>query len=149
MKLNLAALILVMSVAIAGCASGPKFSEVKGALPSLAADQGRIYYYRSGTLVGAAIQPSVTLNGEKVGDSVPGGFFFTDRLPGNYEVAMSTEVERKATFTLDQGQIRYIRMSIGFGIIAGRVHPELVDAAQGESEMLDTSYIGTTPLLKK
>lgn len=147
-RTKLIGLLFAMLLAAGGCASGPKFTEVKSAIPSVAADKGRVYFYRSGSMFGAAIQPSVMLNGEKVGDSVPGGFFFVDRPAGAYEVLLSTEVERKATFTLEPGQLRYIRMSIGLGVIAGRVHPELVDASQGESEMLDTSYIGTIPLLK-
>lgn len=147
--MKLTGLLLVLAVALTGCASGPKFTEVKSSIPTIGANKGRIYFFRSNSLVGSAIQPSVTLNGEKVGDSVPGGFFFVDRTPGNYEVSMSTEIERKASFTLEQGQTRYIRMTIGFGILAGRVHPELVDASQAETELLESSYIGTTPLAAK
>lgn len=149
MKLKLTGLLLAMLLAAGGCASGPKYTEVKSAIPSLAADKGRVYFYRSGSMIGSGIQPSVNLNGEKVGDSVPGGFFFVDRSPGAYEVLLSTEVERKASFTLEPGQLRYIRMSVGLGLLVYRVHPELVDASQGESEMLDTSYIGTVPLKGK
>ncbi|MCK7493688.1 MAG: DUF2846 domain-containing protein [Comamonadaceae bacterium] len=68
---------------MAGCATGPKYEEVRGGFPSLSAEQGRIYFYRSSNPFGSGIQPSVMLNGEKVGDSRPGGFFFVDRTPGN------------------------------------------------------------------
>ena len=93
-------------------------------------------------MMGAAIQPSILLNGAVVGDSQPGGFFFVDQAPGAKEVSTSTEVEKKLTFTLELGQTRYVRTVIGFGIVAGRVYPELVDNATGEKEVAEASYIG-------
>jgi hypothetical protein len=77
-----------------------------------------------------------------VGDSKPGGFFFVDLPPGNVEVSTTTEVEKKATFTLERGQTRYVRTSPSFGILVGRIVPELVDTATGESELREMSYIG-------
>jgi len=132
----------IVALLLAACASGPKYTEVQSAIPALAADRGRIYFYRSGNIFGSGIQPTVMLGGEKVGDAVPGGFFFIDRKPGNYEVLLSTEVERKLTFTLVGGQEQYVRMSVGLGVIVYRVYPELVDAATGKSEIKDLSYIG-------
>ncbi|MBI2508706.1 MAG: DUF2846 domain-containing protein, partial [Betaproteobacteria bacterium] len=89
------------------------------------------------------IQPSVMLNGQQVGDSKPGGFFFVDRDPGNYEVLLSTEVERKLTFTLAGGQEQYVKMTVTLGVIVYRVFPELVDAATAKADMQDLSYTGT------
>ncbi|MDB5806841.1 MAG: uncharacterized protein JWN73_4163 [Betaproteobacteria bacterium] len=143
MLLILRRVFLVCLLATLGaCASGPKFNEVKSAIPAMSADQGRIYVYRPGSMVGAAIQPEVLLNGEKVGESKPGGFFYIDRPAGNYEVACSTEVERKVGFVLEKGQVRYIKTSIGMGFLVGRVHPELMDPTEGQTELETTSYIG-------
>src|ERR1700686_5101650 len=89
--------ILAAGMLLAACASGPKYSDVKSSIPPLSSDQGRVYFYRSNSMMGSAIQPSIMLNGEKVGDSKPGGFFYVDRPPGNYEVVCGTEVERKAS----------------------------------------------------
>jgi len=128
---------------LAACASGPKYTEVKSSIPTASAEQGRIYFYRSGIMFGAGIQPSVMLNGEKVGDSKPGGFFFIDRAPGNHEVMLSSEVEKKVSFTLEKGQTQYVKMTVGMGVIVYRVYPELVDAAQAQTDMQDLSYTGT------
>ena len=137
-------LLAVASLALlSACASGPKYNEVAKTFPALAVDQGRIWFYRSGTMFGAGIQPNVMLNAVKVGDSVPGGFFYVDRPAGNYEVLLSTEVERKVTFTLEPRQERYIRMTVGLGVIVYRVYPELVDPAEGRAEITEASYIGT------
>lgn len=141
--------LLLMGVSVlSGCASGPKFTEVKSSIPVVAADQGRVYFYRSNSLVGSAIQPDIFLNGDKVGSSVPGGFFFVDRVPGDYQVSTTTEVEKQVTFTLEKGQQRYIKTTISFGVIAGRVQPELVDPATAEQEIVESSYIGTVQLKK-
>jgi len=135
--------LVMLAMILGACASGPKYSQVNSTLPAAAADKGRVYFYRSGSPFGAAIQPAVMLNGVKVGDSQPGGFFYVDRSPGNYEVALATEVERKLTFTLDQGQKRYVRMSVGLGILMGRVYPELTDREVAEAELRDLSFTGT------
>lgn len=142
MKLARVCAVVLLSILVSACASGPKMAEMKSTIPALKADQGRIYFYRSSSIVGAAIQPSIMLNGVVVGDSEPGGFFFIDHAPGPKEVSVATEVEKKLTFTLERGQTRYVRTSIGFGLVAGRVYPELVDKATGEKELEETSYTG-------
>lgn len=143
MKSFLAWCAVAASILLSACASGPKLAEVQSSIPALKSDQGRIYFYRSSSMLGSAIQPSIMLNGTIVGTSKPGGFFFVDEAPGPVEVATTTEVEKKLTFTLDPGQTRYVRTSIGLGIIAGRVYPELVDDATGAKELAEASYIGT------
>jgi hypothetical protein len=142
MKKSLSFAAAVLLAFLAGCASGPKHSEVQASIPALKPDQGRIYFYRSGSMMGAAIQPEIMLNGTAVGESKPGGFFFVDTAPGPKEVATTSEVEKKLTFTLDRGQTRYVRTAISFGVAVGRVSPELVDNATGEKEIAETSYTG-------
>jgi hypothetical protein len=65
---------------------------MKSSIPTLAADQGRVVFYRT-TVFGAAVQPEVKLNGVTVGTAVPNGFFWADRPPGPIEISTSTEVE--------------------------------------------------------
>ena len=123
--------ILAAGVLLVACASGPRYADMKSSIPPLAADKGRIYFYRSNSMLGAAIQPSIVLNGEKVGDSQPGGVFYIDRPPGKYEAMCGTEVERKASFVLSAGQERFVKTTISMGAVAGHVTPELVDSAAG------------------
>src|SRR5260370_9825013 len=49
--------------ALTGCASSgsTKFTDANTAMPRLAADKGRIYFYRGGSIVGVAIQPALKL----------------------------------------------------------------------------------------
>ena len=130
---------------LAGCASGPTVSEMQSAIPALDPKLGRIYFYREGTM-GGAIQPSVLLNGEKVGDAVPNGFFYVDRAPGKYIAAAITEVERNVEFALKPGETVYVRLRATFGAIAARIQVEMATpsmfdyaAAQG------IRYTGAAP----
>ena len=123
--------------ALAGCASssGAKFTEANAVAPRLAPDKGRIYFYRSGSIVGVAIQPEIKLNNEPIGRAVPGGFFFVDRPRGSYEVSTATEVETKLAFALTSGETKYIRISISPGVFAGHMQFELANKPAAEAEL--------------
>lgn len=135
------AFLCLLAPALVGCASGPKYSQVRSTLPPLPADNGRIYFYRT-AVVGAAVQPAVKLNGEKVGIAKAKGFFFVDSPPGNFEVETSTEVKRLLSLTLEEGQTRYVRLNVSMGFFVGHVYPELVETQVGEKEIVKCSYMG-------
>jgi Protein of unknown function (DUF2846) len=143
MKIRAITLVSILtSLLLSACAtSGPRFSEMAPSITPAKAEMGRIYFYRT-TVLGTAVQPDVRLNGEVVGKAVPLGFFYADRPAGNYQVATETEVERKLTFTLDAGQVRYVRLNISMGLFVGHVYGELVDDAKGRDEIADTRYTG-------
>jgi Protein of unknown function (DUF2846) len=138
-------LISLVSVGlVAACATGPKMVEIQNRVPQLPADKGRIWFYREvAALFGAGVQPSVRLNGAKVGDATPNGFFFVDVAAGDHEVATSTEVERRVTFTLAAGQERFVKLTVGLGVLVHRVIPELVEPATGRAAIMGLSYTGT------
>ena len=135
--------LLGVAAIVAGCATGgPKFTEMSSGMGAPAAGMGRIYFYRT-SVFGAAVQPAVKLNGEAVGEAVPQGFFYADRPPGDYTVTTTTEVEKALTFTLDAGQVRYVRLAISMGVFVGRVYGELVDEPVAVKEMESTRYTGS------
>jgi len=134
--------VLFVLFLLVGCATtGPKFTELSSHITNVAPNLGRIYFYRTSVL-GAAIQPEVKINGEGVGKAVPNGFFYVDKVPGNYEIMTSTEVDRKLSLTLDGGQTRYVRLNISMGFFVGHVYPELVDLDVGTKEIQNCRYIG-------
>jgi hypothetical protein len=133
-------LVVLAALVLSSCASGPKYSMVASTLSPPTPSKGRIYFYRPSAM-GAAVQPDIKLNGEKVGTAKPHGFYFVDRDPGNYEVTATTETEKKLTFVLEAGQVRHVRLKIQMGIMVGRIVPELVDRAEAEAELKDLSYI--------
>jgi hypothetical protein len=131
---------IVMGVLLGGCATGAKYGEVASTFPPLSASEGRIYFYRPSAF-GAAVQPDIRLNGQKVGTAKPHGFYFVDRTAGNYEVTAATETEKKLTFTLAPREERYVRLKIQMGVMVGRIIPELVDKAEAESELKSLAFI--------
>jgi outer membrane murein-binding lipoprotein Lpp len=134
-------LIIVASFYLAGCASGPKYTEISSSISTVSQGQGRLFIYRK-TALGAAVQPEVRIDDEVVGKAVPKGFFYVDRAPGHYKVETSTEVDRALSLTLEAGETRYVRLNIGIGFFVGHVYPELVDDAVGMKEIQDCSYTG-------
>ena len=132
--LRLAALCCLLSTVVGCATSGQKFSEMNLAQTPPPAGQGRILLYRT-TVMGAAVQPQIKVNGEAIGKATPRGFYIVDRPPGTYEIVTSTEVTRKLSLLLDPGQTRYVRLNIGMGFFVGHVYPELIDPTAGEKEI--------------
>lgn len=139
LKLALAAAAVAL---VTGCATGMKHSDMAASMPSLKAGQGRIYFFRSSSFVGAALQPDIRLNGQVVGQSKPGGFFYLDRPAGNYVASASTETEKTVSFTLQPGETKYIRSSPGFGIVVGRVILQIETPEKANAELGSLSYTG-------
>ncbi len=135
--------VQIIGLVLVGCAaSGPKYTEMQSTIPPLNHAMGWIFFYRDASAFGAAMRAPIYLNGELVGKSEPGGFFYVDRPPGNYEASCSTEVERHVTFTLDSGENAYVETTVSFGVLVGRINPTLVDPAHGNKEIQNLSYIG-------
>ena len=126
---------------MSGCASGPTYESYKSSIPPVSPEKGRIYFYRT-TVLGAAVQPAVRVNGTEVGKSTPQGFFYYDCPPGEYVVETSTEVTRKLSLLVAAGQVRYVRLNIAFGFMVGHVYPELVEDSVGAREIQGCKYTG-------
>jgi len=131
---------------VSGCASGPSFQDVQQAMPPLRAGEGRIFFLRSASMMGAAIQPELRIDEEVVGRSRPGGFFFVDRKPGSFVASATTEVETTLSFRLAAGETKYLRTSIDFGLFAGHVvlREEYPDGAR--AELASLAYTGDLPV---
>lgn len=136
------AIVATLAIFLAGCASGPRLSEIKQGIAPISEGQGRVYFYRSSSMLGAAIQPDISMNGKVVGTSKPGGFFYADVSAGNVKVATSTEVEKQLTFTIEPKETRYVKTSPSFGVLVGRVVPELVSEGEATKELAELHYIG-------
>jgi hypothetical protein len=133
----------LLSLMLSACATGPTLTSMQDKIRAIPPDEGRIWFYRSSSPVGSAMQPSIMLNGGKVGDSVPGGFFYIDTQPGPYVVTTATETDYSVKFVLLAGQERFIRTSVSMGILVGRIAPELVDPDEARKDIANKSYTGS------
>jgi hypothetical protein len=132
---------LLAGMLLAGCAtSGITYTELQPKLAAPAVGQGRIFIYRT-TVLGAAVQPSVKLNGVVVGSAVPEGFIYLDRPAGDYTISTETEVTRTLSLTLAPGQVRYVKLNIGIGFFVGHVYPELVGDTEGINDIANCHLV--------
>ncbi|BEP39986.1 DUF2846 domain-containing protein [Variovorax sp. V15] len=133
-------LLAVLAAGLFGCsASGPRFSEMAGSMPSLGENEGRIYFYRN-SILGAAIQPDVAVNGQVVGTSRPNSFFYIDRPAGTYRATARTEAEGTIDVVLRPKQTAYVLMSISMGLLVGRPEFQRVSEAEGRKELQSLAY---------
>lgn len=141
--LSLAA--LAASVVLTACASvaGTKFVQQEAAMPKLAADQGRVYFYRVNALTGGGLNAPVKLDGAVVGESVSGGYFFVDAAAGRHEASAATKfVTKQLGFVLEPGETKYVRTKAQFEGKIGRVVPELVSADVARKELPSLNFTG-------
>ncbi len=143
-KASLGIVCLLASCFCFGCASGPKYDSVASSIPVLDSNngQGRIFFYRDGSLFGAVVQTSVLLNEWAVGKSKAGSFFYIDVDEGECEVSCKTEAESRITFDLEAGETMYVRTRVEFGVLVGRIVPYLESEEVAMKTLPSTSYIG-------
>jgi hypothetical protein len=138
--------VLVMLV-VQGCAAtGPKAFEMSGALNVIPPGYGRIVFFRANSVVGAAIQPDIRVDGQVVGQSRPGGFFYVDASPGRHVASSGTENTSSADVQVVAGQTHYVRSAIGMGLLVGRVTLTLEGRMTAQPELAELSYTGTAPV---
>lgn len=136
--------MLAVIVVLQGCAAvGPKGAEMAKQLNDIPAGHGRVIFYRSSSIAGAAVQPDIKLDGQVVGQSRPGGFFYVDASPGKHTASASTEVTATVDIPVVGGQTHYVRSAIGFGIAIGRVTLSVEGMVSAKGELLTLSYTGT------
>lgn len=140
-KFSQIAMLFLVGSFYSACAEGPTFRDMNLGLVSDQPEYGRIFFYRPSSFE-TPIQPEVILNKERVGVARPWEFFYVDRPPGDYKVTITSEVEfeRVVSFSLKQGQTRFIRFSSDSGFIEGQVFGELVEESVGLKEIQDCLY---------
>ena len=137
MKKILPAIQLVLALALLqGCASGPKFSEYAATVPQPRSGNSRVWFYRT-AVAGAAVQPSVYLDGENVGRARPAGFFYADRPPGLHEAKCTTEWMNQCQFSLAPQSEKFIKLDMTMGLFVGHVQPKEVDGSTARNEISD------------
>ncbi|KII76307.1 DUF2846 domain-containing protein [Vibrio renipiscarius] len=139
-----AALALTILLGLSGCASVPtadtsqteKVLEFSAPSDSMAG----IYIYRPDAFAGQALKKDVYLNGECVGETAPGVFFY-EEVEGGKEHIIGTESEFSAnniTLLTETGRLYFIEQYIKIGLFVGGAHVEVVDEETGRVEVAKT-----------
>jgi hypothetical protein len=137
-------LATVLVLLLAGCAAtGMPAVQMQDALATLPSRMGRIVFYRDNAFAGAAVQPSILVDGTVVGESKPGCFFFSDVTPGAHEIEARTEASTRMSVSIDEGQTRYVRSAISMGIMVGRVQFTLADDTEALRQLPSLRFTGS------
>jgi Protein of unknown function (DUF2846) len=126
----------------AAYASSPKYSVHHTAEPAIDSTVGRIYFYRESSLGGMMLEPAIKVDGNKVGESSSGDYFYVDMAPGTYTVSVSTEKDETTPVTVTAGQAVYVKTEVSMGFLVGHVSPEVVANDKAESEIQDCHFVG-------
>lgn len=133
---------IILVAALSACASGPSMQESSASLAPLSQDSGRIVVYRTG-IMGAGVQPTISVDGVERGRCQPNGAFSVDVAPGQRLISATTEVRRETAVTVMPGSISYVRCAIGVGFLVGQPRLEVVPEAVGARESAPLSLTGT------
>ncbi|EOX3981157.1 DUF2846 domain-containing protein [Vibrio alginolyticus] len=150
---NKVILCSALLLGLSGCASVPTVdSTVSNQAKSFEAPQegnSGIYVYREDTFVGAALKKYVYVDGECIGETAPGIFFYHE-VEGNKEHQVSTESEfseNHLTIYTEEGRNYFVNQYIKMGVFVGGAGVELVDENKGKAEVLkvDMAVKGKCP----
>ncbi|WP_447400214.1 DUF2846 domain-containing protein [Vibrio harveyi] len=139
---NKVILCSALLLGLSGCASVPTVdSTVSNEVKSFEAPQegnSGIYIYREDSFVGAALKKYVYVDGECIGETAPGIFFYHE-VEGNKEHKVSTESEfseNHLTIYTEEGRNYFVNQYIKMGVFVGGAGVELVDENKGKAEVL-------------
>lgn len=127
-------------LAITACATGAKMSESPAANEAIADGKSRIVFYRT-SILGAAIQPIVHVDGVDTARCAPNGVFTVDVVPGKHILSATTQGEHTSYVSTEAGQTTYVKCEVGFGLIY-QISLREVDAVKGKSETEKLSFSG-------
>lgn len=130
-------------LALAGCATGPRIADISTRIPPIPQGMARIWFFRSASPIGGAVQPPIRVNGQVAGTSIPNGAFFRDVQPGDIRVTTETEAERALTFTIAAGEERFVRTFVIPGVFVGQIGSQLVDPSEAQPALASKAFTGT------
>ncbi len=130
-KWILPVVLAASTLGLVSCAGGKTYAELKGTLPPIPKNQGRVFVYRPSSL-GFGIKPMVKIDNKEVGQSVGQGFFYSDQAPGSHEISLATEWKHKNTLQVQAGKPSFVHCKVVPGVLVGHIIPNQVDQAEAE-----------------
>jgi hypothetical protein len=143
MKTKLIFGAIALSV-LSGCATVPTADKAESTKLKQFAEPAEgmagVYVYRDNSSVGAALKKDVYINGDCVGETAPGVFFY-QQVSGNQEHTISTESEFSAndlTLYTEEGRNYFVQQYIKLGVFVGGAALEQVEEQTGKAEVTKT-----------
>lgn len=136
---SVVASLALASTLFAGCgATGAAFKPVD----PIPAGKGVVYIYRQPSYLGAGVFGTLTANKIPITKIRNGGYFPYVSNPGPVHFEVTTEATNEANVTVDAGQEKYLKTTIGMGLFVGHlklseVSPEIGRREIGECKLLE------------
>ena len=94
---------------LAACGANKQAKPITGSLPDISPESARIYFYRSQVPFLAAIEPEFLVNGKSVGSAKINQVLYRDAQPGNYEIKISSDIEKPILILLKPRESRFFK----------------------------------------
>lgn len=134
-------ILCALALSLTGCASvnTASFKDTNEAKKFNPPSEGKagVYIYRKDTIVGAALKKDVYINGECIGETAKGVFFYKE-VDGDTEHKISTESEfspNDIVVYLESGLNYFFEQYLKLGVFVGGAGLEKVEATEGMNEV--------------
>lgn len=118
-------------------------------IPSPPVGKGQIVFYRTGTIMGAAMGCAVNEKGQKISSLGSGRYFILVTEPGRHEYTVKSEAKDVLALEVEADETQYAMCKIKMGIMAGR--PDLRPSTEAEfiksstDRLVDAEDMGPGP----
>ncbi|MFC3284475.1 DUF2846 domain-containing protein [Litchfieldella rifensis] len=128
-------LLLLAALVVSGCASVPMGSNEKDMalkqFPAPPEAMAGLYVYRD-SFVGKALKKTVSLDGEILGETANGVYFYEVISPGEHTVSTESEFsDNTLSFVADVDKNYFVRQYIKMGVFVGGAGLEMVEEEKG------------------
>lgn len=132
---------LKIAAAILLATSGPAFAADKEPVPLPAPPEGKgqIVFFRTGTIMGAAMGCAVNEKGEKISSLGSGRYFVLVTEPGRHEYMVKNEAKDVLALEVEEGETQFAMCRIKMGIMSGR--PDLRPSTEAEFRKAGTDRL--------
>ncbi|MFN3425358.1 MAG: DUF2846 domain-containing protein [Novosphingobium meiothermophilum] len=145
------ALVAAVTLAMAPAAGGVSHAADKApvVIPPPPPGKGQIVFYRTGTIMGAAMGCAVNENGQKISSLGAGRYFILVTDPGRHEYTVKSEAKDVLALQVEADETQYAMCKIKMGIMAGR--PDLRPSTEAEfvksstDRLVDADDMGPGP----
>ena len=131
---------VIFTLGLTGCATlGPVYQKVE----KIPDNSGVIHVYRPSAFAGGGIRPTLYTNKGKTSLATihPGGYFTYFAKPGEVDLSAATETESSITLDIKPGQVYYVKLTIGIGLLVGRPHLTIISPEIAEKEISECKLI--------
>jgi len=132
-----AGLTLLAAFALAPSAFAGDKAPVR--IPAPPTGKGQIVFYRTGTIMGAAMGCAVNEKGQKISSLGSGRYFILVTEPGRHEYTVKSEAKDVLALEVEADETQYAMCRIKMGIMAGR--PDLRPATEAEFSKAGTDRL--------